>query len=119
MKRDMDVVRAILIVIEDHPRGYAPDPLSVAGYSDEQIGYHVYLMGQAGLLEVSDSSHMDGPSPQAIAHSITWVGHEFSANTREEKNWLQAKKLVKGAGDVSFRVWASILETVVKGSLGL
>lgn len=119
MKREMDLVRAILIAMEEHEHGFAPTALKIPGYSEEQIGYHVYLMGQAGLLDVSDVSSLDGASPQAIPHSIRWNGHEFLANAREEKNWLQAKKLMKGAGEASFHIWQPVLAKIVTQSLGL
>ena len=119
MKRDMDLVRAILITIEEHEKGFAPHNIEIQGYSEEQIGYHIYLMGQAGLLEVSDASSIGGDSPQAIPHSVTWNGHEFLANAREERNWLQAKKLMKGAGEVSFHIWQAVLTKIVTQSLGL
>lgn len=119
MKRDMDLVRAILIAMEDHEKGFAPDSLGIPDYSEEQIGYHIHLMGQAGLLDVSDASSLDGDSPSAIAHSITWNGHEFLANAREEKNWLQAKKLMKGAGEASFHIWQSVLTHLVMKNVGL
>jgi hypothetical protein len=119
MKRDMDLVRAIFIAMENHDKGFAPDVIEIPDYSEEQIGYHIYLMGQAGLLDVSDASSLDGSSPQAIPHSITWNGHEFLANAREEKNWLQAKKLMKGAGEASFHIWQAVLTKIVTQSVGL
>ena len=40
MKRDMDLVRKILMVCADHEHGHAPRNLMIEGYSDEQIGHH-------------------------------------------------------------------------------
>ena len=119
MKRDMDLVREILLGLDEHEAGYAPHEMEFEGYSDEQVGYHAYIMGQAGLLEVADASSLDGSSPRAIPISLTWAGHEFLANAREQANWLQAKKLMKGAGGASFHVWQEVLTKVVMGSLGL
>jgi hypothetical protein len=42
MKRDMDLVRAILITMENHDKGFAPDVIEIPDYSEEQIGYHIY-----------------------------------------------------------------------------
>jgi|GEM_PF-7061885 len=47
MKRDIDLVREILLALEEHDHGYAPKDLEIRGYSKEQIGYHVWLMGRA------------------------------------------------------------------------
>lgn len=119
MKRDMDLVREILIALDDHEGGYAPQGMVFEGFTDEQIGYHVYLLGQAGLLEVADASTLDGSSPSAIPLNMTWTGHEFLANAREKSHWLQAKTLMKGAGEGSFQIWQSVLSKVVMDSLGL
>ena len=50
MKLDMDLVRKILITLEEQPHGFFCQSLAIDGYSTEQIGYHVTLMGEAGLL---------------------------------------------------------------------
>ena len=119
MKRDMDLVRAILLAMEDHSEGFAPDVIDVPGFSKDQIRYHAYLLGQANLMDVAVTTTMSDQSPQAMPVSLTWAGHEFLANAREEKNWLQAKRLMKGAGAASFHVWQSVLTSLVMKNLGL
>lgn len=119
MKRDMDLVRAILLRLDEYESGYAPQDMQFEGFTEEQVGYHAYIMGQAGLLEVADASSMDDSSPAAIPISLTWNGHEFLANARQQENWLQAKRMMKGAGEASFQVWQAVLTKVVMNSLGL
>jgi hypothetical protein len=42
MKRDMDLIRQILLVIEAHPEPYSWDVLlDIPGYSEKEICYHV------------------------------------------------------------------------------
>jgi hypothetical protein len=72
MKRDMDLVRQILITIEDHEHGFAPETIEVPGYTEETIGYHLVLMGEAGLLKVVDMSPFGAQTPQAIVERLTW-----------------------------------------------
>lgn len=43
MQRDMELIRKILMVIEQAPTGYAPE-LEIEGYSSTQVGYHAYLL---------------------------------------------------------------------------
>jgi hypothetical protein len=45
MKRDMDLVRQILMVMEDHEHGFAPHPFEVPGYTEEVVGYHLTFGG--------------------------------------------------------------------------
>jgi hypothetical protein len=105
MKRDMDLVRQILMTIEDHEHGYAPETIEVPGYTEEVIGFHLLLMGEAGLLKVVESSVFGAHTPDAVVERITWAGYEFLANARNETVWNRVKGIVvaKG-GSVSFEV---------------
>lgn len=51
MKRDMDLIRAILIEVEKLPFDAGFHDISVSGYSEEEIAYHVRLAHEAGLIE--------------------------------------------------------------------
>jgi len=105
MKRDYDLIRKILLAIESSPTGYAPRNLAVEGYNYEEIGYHVHLMGQAGLLNTSDVTGLDSSSPEALAQSITWEGHNFLDSMRSETIWNKAKStLLKSTPEVAFDV---------------
>jgi len=119
MKRDMDLVRRILLAIEGGEHGVAPQPLLIDGYTDEQIGYHVYIMIQGGLLEGSVVSMMEGPSPEAIASSMTWAGHEFIESARDEKRWKEARGLLEKVGGAAISVWSNVLSHLVLKNLGL
>ncbi|NYF22189.1 hypothetical protein HDC36_003665 [Xanthomonas sp. JAI131] len=119
MQRDMDLVRQILLAAESKPHGFGRTELAIDGYTDEQIGYHVYLLGQAGLVESIDRTNISRKSPYASIKTVTWIGHEFLASARSPKAWSQAKDLMHKAGGGSFQVWQSVLTQLVKQSLGL
>ena len=44
MKRDMELIRKLVLALEDAPSGYAPGVLEIEGYTPEQIGYHALYM---------------------------------------------------------------------------
>jgi hypothetical protein len=98
MKRDMDLVRAILIAMAAHPHGFAPADFTVAGYDDETIGHHVWLMEQGGLVTAADVTAFENGSPTAIPQSVTWDGHEWLALVRNETVWLKLKAELKDKG---------------------
>ena len=83
MKRDMDLIRRILFVMEGYEHGYAPKNFAIENYSEEEVGFHVWLMGDAGLLDVIDSTSHDSISPEAFPLRITWAGYEFLEAARE------------------------------------
>lgn len=117
MKRDMDLVRQILMVMEDHEHGFAPDPLEVAGYTEEVVGYHLTVMGEADLIKVTSTTPFGSASPTALASRITWEGHEFLANARNETVWSKVKSIVvaKG-GSVSFEVLKFLVVETAKST---
>lgn len=119
MTRDMDLVREILLALEKHPHGFGPRELQIDGFTKEQIGYHIHIMGQAGLVETSERTDLDSTGPMARAKSLTWEGHEFLNAAREPSRWSQAKQLMEKAGGASFQVWTSVLTKLVTQSLGL
>ena len=62
MQRNMDLVRMILMRLETSPSGWAPNDLGIKSFPPEQIGYHVHIMMQEGLIEGNDVTTMH---PQA------------------------------------------------------
>lgn len=46
MKKDMDLIRKIILTLESSPNGYAPANLEIQAYTSEQIAYHTYLLIQ-------------------------------------------------------------------------
>lgn len=118
MKRDMDLIRAILLTIEEEPHGFAPK-IEIPDYTEEQIKYHAILLGEAGLAEVVDITPNGGKSPEAIITRLTWAGHEFLDSARENQRWNQAKDLIGKIGGASIQIWIAILTEIIKKKLGL
>jgi hypothetical protein len=120
MKPDMELIRKMVLAIEDAPGGHAPHPFRIDGYTDEQIAYHAHLMIQAGLAEGSDMTHMGSWGPEAMLRSLTWAGHEFADAARDESRWRTAMGKVKEkAGTVTIGVLTQLLTNLMKSPLGL
>jgi len=104
MKRNMDLVRLIMLKLNEHEHGNAPRSLDIEGYSEEEIGYHCFIMNEAGLIEASDITTMASLSPDAMPLRLTWNGHEFIENAQNEKVWSETKqtvsKLVQKIGSI-------------------
>lgn len=119
MKRDMDLVRSILLVVENEPGGFVRSNLSIAGYSETVIWYHCYIMGQAGLLEIAITTDLESTGPEALPQNLTWFGHEFLDAAREATRWEKAREMIRDAGGASIQVWMDILTDLVKKGVGL
>lgn len=114
MKRDIDLVRQILLSAEALEHGYVSDVPKIDGYTEDQVAHHVYLMGQAGLAEVADTSSMDGTSPTALMISLTWSGHEFLDAIRDPEVWKQTKDIAGRAGGFTLDLLADLAKGLVK-----
>jgi Hypothetical protein (DUF2513) len=120
MKRDMDLIRKMVLAVADAPTGYAPDGLGIEGYTDDQIGHHAYLMIQGGLATGIETTHVRSTSPIAQLTSLTWDGHDFAAMARDDTAWNKVKGVVQEKGGaVSLDVVKALLTQAVKAGLGL
>ncbi len=120
MKRDMDLIRKMVLAIEDAESGYAPRNLDIDGYSSEQIDYHAYLLVDAGLAEGERVDTMDSEGPEVLLSNLTWSGHEFAAVARDESRWKKAMGVVQEkGGSVTLSVLTQLLTAFMKDMLGM
>ena len=119
MQRNMDLVRTILMRIEDSPSGWATHPFGIAGFTSEQVGYHARIMMEDGLIEGDDITSTESRSPEAIPRSLTWKGHEFLDLARDQKRWNQAKLAVGKVGSAPIAVWTKVLQDLMFKELSM
>ncbi len=120
MRRDLELIRKIILAVEASPHGNAPNPLLIEGYSEEQIGYHSYLIVDAGLAEGYDVGHMGSPGPEWVVLHLTHAGHDFADSARDEKRWAKATGIVKEkVGDATIDVIKDVLSGLIRGGLGI
>ncbi|PKV63379.1 DUF2513 domain-containing protein [Pontibacter ramchanderi] len=89
MKRNIDLVRQILLKTEELGFLNRSFELSIEDYSKEEISYHVKLLAQAGYLEAEYISCKELTEWNPI--SLTWSGHEFLDAARDNTVWNKAK----------------------------
>jgi len=93
MKRDMDLARLILIDLEQNDI-YRYQQMTLDGYTDDQVGYHAYLLDQAGLIVATDATSTDNMLSFFIPSYLTWDGHEFLNGIKAPSDWERLKKTV-------------------------
>ena len=114
MKRDMDLVREILLATEASdrdPRAYVD--LAIAGRSGQEIAYHVQLLGEADLLVVQDLQTVGRDGYKLMPKRLTWKGHEFLDTIRDPEVWRKTKIGAEQVGGFSL----DILPALAKGFL--
>lgn len=120
MKRDLDLIRKILLAMEAREHAFVQDKLAIDGHTEEQVGFHIYLLGEAGLAKVAEHTELESQSPSAFPLHLTWEGYEFLEAAKDETLWGKAKSVViKPAGGVAFGVLVEWLKAEAKTRLGL
>lgn len=90
MKRDMDLVRKILLALEANPPGKPIQKLD--GVEKMDFVQHVEWLLQAGLVQGTAVIGMQPPgSSAAMVQALTWQGCEFADAMRDETLWEMAK----------------------------
>lgn len=126
MKRDMDVIRLLLLQLES-----GKSPKELKKYSLEEINYNSLLMIEAKLAEGSIFSpeslrELGGRIGGKMAGKrvillfrMTWAGHDFLDASREETLWKKAKATVmKPAASFTFDLVKEWLKNEVRTRFG-
>ena len=116
MKREMELIRQILLEIEKRPYDQGLIDLEIPGYTSSQVSYHVLLLKDAGLIEAIDFSTFAGPDWRPSR--LTWQGHEFLDASRDEGRWQKALDIMKDkAGVIAFDVLKELLIQLMRNSV--
>jgi len=119
--RDMDLIRELLMKLDADPKldgmrwiKYTPEELGVTDRSAEEVGYHLSLLIEEGFLKGNAGMEVIPP-----INKLTWKGHEFLSDTRDDTIWSKAKARVKGLADVGVGFMWEIAKAEIKTKLGL
>jgi Hypothetical protein (DUF2513) len=114
MKRDMDLIRQILLQTEEAPYYNAPPvEIKADGFSEEEISYHAMLLMQANYIEASRTIFRDRVMYKPT--TLTWAGHEFLDAARNENIWNKAKTLItEKGGSMAVELLKTVLFELMK-----
>ena len=97
MKRDLDLVRSILMYVANADDEVDADDMATERWPIETVAYHVRLMAHHGLVDVSwDARDMNGNTIELTVAGITWDGQDYLDSIREPKVWGRVKKTLAG-----------------------
>ena len=116
MKRDMDLVRDILLAIEANS---FPDLNKLLKFLntgqrsfDDPVCHHIkMLVDEVGFISAEEFKSYGGPNWLRI--ELTWQGHEFLDSVRDIEVWKAAKSGAEAAGGFSI----DLLKALAKGLL--
>ena len=97
MKRDMDIIRQILLNTEDDKYPYGAR-VSLDGVPDQTCAYHVALILDAGLAEGRVLKSSSSPYVAAMIDRLTSAGHDFCDGIRQDTIWNKAREHILKPG---------------------
>ncbi len=116
MKRDMDLIRDILLKIEDEGPNPSGIKMKIEGYPDDDIQNHLGLLVGKGLVKAIDVSSHDGIG--WIPTELTWEGYDFIEKAKDKGIWEKAKIVLKEKGiPFSFELMKTILVQIALNQL--
>jgi Hypothetical protein (DUF2513) len=117
MPLDMELVRKIMLAMTG---GQFPKAFESDKYTREQILYHCYQLKNGGYIEAIDRTDLSCPYPQAIPLNLTFTGHEFIANARNDTLWKRAISFVQEKGGaISVTTLGQVLASLAKKHFGI
>ena len=121
MKRNMELIRAILLQVEANTAGKID--LDLPNYQANEIGLHVELMIERGLLEGTTLPSSDVPSHEILSYVIrkmTWDGYEFLEVARNDTLWEKAKSVcLEKTGGLALEQLAECLKRVATDAINV
>lgn len=118
MKRDMDVIRTIILAVRN---ANADDVVnSVEGIDAETFRFHAQLLDEAGLVAGKVATDNIGMPKAAVLFRLTWAGHDFADSIVNETLWNKAKdKLMTPSLGWTFDILKDVLAGLIKKGLNL
>ena len=111
MKRDMDLIREILLEFEKS------DSYEII---DAEKAGHVAIMQDAGLVVAAIGLNGESKAIAAKIMRLTWAGHDFIDNARKPEIWEKIKETFQDKViSASFDIIIGLLKAKMKSALGI
>ncbi len=126
MKRDMDLIRNLLIKVEEV---YEPgagsinfSKIRIDGYDDKVIAEHLLLMKEAGLIRnINAKQYVTGSTMLSIGN-LTNEGYDTLEKFRNDTVWNKTKEIARDKGlpmliDIFSQVASTVIAGITEGTL--
>jgi hypothetical protein len=124
MKLDMDLLREILIYVEENATRVHSDlhDIQIEGWTGEEVAYHVVLAAGDDLIKASIDKLPDDEDPVIVhtnysVHRLTMRGHDFLGAVREQSNWEAVKAGTRKMGAVTVGAAVEFTKAFVRAKI--
>lgn len=120
MKRDLDLIRALLTQFEGLPLdgGVIANELALEPWTKDQIVYHCFLMSESGLIHARQVNTLRGKN--IIVLSLAAAGHDYLDAVRNDTIWNKVKARLEVEGTAgSLEIAKALALSFIMKKLGL
>lgn len=126
MKLNHDCVRDVLLCIEEnlHYGCYVDfSAVELKNYPSEDLLYTADKLLEAGFLNGEKQPYLDSPLPNVRITSLTWEGHQFLDNIRDDGVWRDTKNVLSKFSSTSLsligNIASQIITSMIQRQLGI
>jgi len=124
MKRDLDLVRQILLTVEEAKPGQQIDLEDFRKELPErldEVSAHVELLDEAGYLDAIISQELTPSGPrQFFITKIEWAGYDYLDAVRDAGIWAKTKEKLKSVGGgTTLDIAKAVATKLITDSLGV
>ena len=119
MKRDLDLVRQLLLQIEALPAG-PPAQYRMSEIEDPVLLAHFELVLASGLVNGKISRSQSSRGDVISISGLTWEGHEWIETVRSQGVWNETKAtLLDGRAAMTYELTKAVAARILRARLGL
>ena len=119
MKRDLDLVRQLMLQIEALPAA-PPVQYRMSEIEDPILLAHLEMLIEAGLVNGRISRSQGARGDVISVSGLTWQGHEWTEMVRSQSVWNDVKSAVlDGGGVLTFELTKAMAAKIFRARLAL
>ena len=97
MQRDWELIRRILMEVENLPSGGITQSIQIEGVDSATVAEHIKLLVNKGFLD-GETYDLNAGSSGYVIKGISWEGHDFLENARNDTVWKRVMAESKAKG---------------------
>lgn len=121
MRRDMDLIRDLMLALEalpESPGGVhqltpGEGVLASDAYGKDTVAYHLQLIEEAKLIQTFEASY----GGEVLFNRLSWAGHDFVDSVRSPEVWAKTKKGAEAAGGFTVDLLKDLAKGFIKKQL--
>lgn len=126
MKLNQDCVRDLLLYLEEnltYENTININSLDLKDYPSLDLIYTADKLNEADFIDCIRSKFISEEGPIIIVKSITYNGHQFLDNIRDDGVWKETKKIASKVSttslDIISNIAAQVISNIISKNMGL